>query len=108
MFNQLVNKEVSAQHNAADASDSFKVPFELLQNQLGKTLFEISRLSVHNGLLQTGNISLARLLARRCGYSLRTARRHIRRLQLAGLLTSQTNQTAAGMQAVSLYQRRFD
>jgi len=101
MFNQDVSKEVSVQGNT---TDNFKVPFELLKNQLGKTLFEVSRLPVQSGLLQTGNISLAKLLARRCGYSLRTARR----LELAGLITRQTSITAAGMQSVNLYQRRFD
>ncbi|WP_335899481.1 winged helix-turn-helix transcriptional regulator [Shewanella algae] len=105
MFNQDVSKEVSVQGNT---TDNFKVPFELLKNQLGKTLFEVSRLPVQSGLLQTGNISLAKLLARRCGYSLRTARRHIRRLELAGLITRQTSITAAGMQSVNLYQRRFN
>ncbi|MBC8798339.1 hypothetical protein, partial [Shewanella algae] len=43
MFNQDVSKEVSVQGNT---TDNFKVPFELLKNQLGKTLFEVREAAI--------------------------------------------------------------
>lgn len=110
--NEMKNQGVNQIHTTAISKTTnpcmFKLPFELLQDQLGRTLYEISRMPVVNGVLLGGRESLASALVKRCGYSLRTAKRHIRRLVSSGLLTCSQTTNASGMQAVNLYYRMFD
>ncbi|MFB2682116.1 helix-turn-helix domain-containing protein [Shewanella mangrovisoli] len=61
-----------------------------------------------DGYLLGGEMSLASALVRRCGYSLRTARRHIRRLEQSGLIIKAQKPTLTGLQGTYLYRRLFD
>lgn len=108
MINHDLNHSPIATASNAVSSSVFKLPFELFQDQLGRTLYEISRMPVSNGVLLGGRESLANTLMKRCGYSLRTAKRHIGRLVASGLLECSQTTNATGMQATNLYRRMFD
>lgn len=107
MFNQetLVTELPNQPSNDKVA---YRMPYELFNDQLGQTMYEISRMPLVDGLLMGGKVSLAKTLVKRCGYSLRTARRHIKRLEQSGLLVSSKTLSSAGLQGINLYRRLFD
>lgn len=87
---------------------TYRMPYELFKDNLGQSMYEISRMPLVDGLLLGGKESLAKALVKRCGYTLRTARRHIKRLEQSGLLVSSQTLSSAGLRGVNLYRRLFD
>lgn len=107
----MFNEDVTTEDSIAVAScqnAAYRLPFELFNDQLGQTIYEISRMSIIDGWLLGGEVSLARALVKRCGYSIRTARRHIKRLEQSGLLISTPQLTLAGLHGNNLYKRLFN
>ena len=107
MRNQDTSEE-NIIHSTSSHQAHYRLPFELFNDQFGQTVYEISRMPVIDGWLLGGEVGLASALVRRCGYSVRTARRHIRRLEQSGLLVSTQKLTLAGMHGTNLYRRLFD
>ncbi|WP_088210752.1 transcriptional regulator [Shewanella sp. Shew256] len=107
----MQNQETTAKVSTLSESNNtviYRMPYELFNDNLGQTMFEISRMPLVDGLLLGGRESLAKALVKRCGYSLRTARRHIKRLEISGLLISTEYQAPSRLKGVSLYSRLFD
>jgi len=95
-------------HSTSSHQVQYRLPFELFNDQFRQTVYEISRMPIIDGYLLGGEVSLASALVRRCGYSLRTARRHIRRLEQSGLIIRAQKPTLTGLQGTHLYRRLFD
>ncbi|WP_330130810.1 helix-turn-helix domain-containing protein [Shewanella xiamenensis] len=106
MRNQDISED-NIIHSTSSHQAHYRLPFELFNDQFRQTVYEISRMPIIDGYLLGGEVSLASALVRRCGYSLRTARRHIRRLEQSGLLISTPQPKLAGLQATHLYKRIF-
>ena len=108
---QVRNQDISEDniiHSTSSHQVQYRLPFELFNDQFGQTVYEISRMPIIDGYLLGGEVSLASALVRRCGYSLRTARRHIRRLEQSGLIISTPRLNLDGMKGSHLYRRLFD
>lgn len=107
----MQNQETTAKVSTLSDSNTtviYRVPYELFNDNLGQTMYEISRMPLVDGLLLGGQESLAKALVKRCGYSLRTARRHIKRLKLSGLIVSSEIPPLEVIQGGSFYRRLFD
>lgn len=79
------------------------VPLELLSENLKRTCYELSRMVQPNGYLAGGLRSVPELLCIRCGYTDKTARRHLKRLIQVGWLECQKNTATSGASAPNLY-----
>ena len=79
------------------------VPLELLSENLKRTCYELSRMAQPNGYLAGGLRSVSGLLAVRCGYTEKTAKRHLKRLIQAGWLECQKHTATSGASAPNLY-----
>jgi len=109
--NQVRNQDISEDniiHCTNCHQAPYRLPFELFNDQFRQTVYEISRMPIIDGYLLGGEVSVASALVRRCGYSLRTARRHIRRLEQSGLIIRAQKPTLTGLQGINLYRRLFD
>lgn len=107
MRNQDISED-NIIHSTSCHQVQYRLPFELFNDQFRQTVYEISRMPIIDGYLLGGEVSLASALVRRCGYSLRTARRHIRRLEQSGLIISTPRLNLDGMKGSHLYRRLFD
>lgn len=107
MRNQDISED-NIIHSTSSHQTPYRLPFELFNDQFRQTVYEISRMPIIDGYLLGGEVSLASALVRRCGYSLRTARRHIRRLEQSGLIIRAQKPTLTGLQGTHLYRRLFD
>ncbi|UXK06952.1 helix-turn-helix domain-containing protein [Shewanella putrefaciens] len=107
MRNQDISED-NIIHSTNSHQAHYRLPFELFNDQFRQTVYEISRMPNIDGYLLGGEVSLASALVRRCGYSLRTARRHIRRLEQSGLIIRAQKPTLTGLQGTHLYRRLFD
>ena len=107
MRNQDISED-NIIHPTSSHQAHYRLPFELFNDQFRQTVYEISRMPIIDGYLLGGEVSLASALVRRCGYSLRTARRHIRRLEQSGLIIRAQKPTLTGLQGTHLYRRLFD
>lgn len=107
MRNQDISED-NIIHSTSSHQAPYRLPFELFNDQFRQTVYEISRMPIIDGYLLGGEVSLASALVRRCGYSLRTARRHIRRLEQSGLIIRAQKPTLTGLQGTHLYRRLFD
>ncbi len=107
MRNQDISED-NIIHSTSSHQVQYRLPFELFNDQFRQTVYEISRMPIIDGYLLGGEVSLASALVRRCGYSLRTARRHIRRLEQSGLIIRAQKPTLTGLQGTHLYRRLFD
>ncbi|MFB2672899.1 winged helix-turn-helix domain-containing protein [Shewanella xiamenensis] len=107
MRNQDISED-NIIHSTSGHQVQYRLPFELFNDQFRQTVYEINRMPIIDGYLLGGEMSLASALVRRCGYSLRTARRHIRRLEQSGLIIKAQKPTLTGLQGTYLYRRLFD
>lgn len=107
MRNQDISED-NIIHSTSGHQAHYRLPFELFNDQFRQTVYELSRMPIIDGYLLGGEVSLASALVRRCGYSLRTARRHIRRLEQSGLIIRAQKPTLTGLQGTHLYRRLFD
>lgn len=107
MRNQDISED-NIIHSTSGHQAHYRLPFELFNDQFRQTVYELSRMPIIDGYLLGGEMSLASALVRRCGYSLRTARRHIRRLEQSGLIIKAQKPTLTGLQGTYLYRRLFD
>ena len=83
------------------------VPLELLSENLKRTCYELSRMMHPNGYLAGGMRSVPDLLSIRCGYTDKTARRHLKQLTKAGWLECQKHTATSGASAPNLYRFKY-